>query len=86
MSSDGNAHLDRYIQIMPAEGWYAIYRGENGSEFKCKVTCFALTLRGDIECLDIPPDGSLNNVYDDEQVVRLEYTQFPGRAALRPGQ
>lgn len=32
----------RILQIMPAEGWVAIFEGEEGEELALPLTCFAL--------------------------------------------
>ena len=34
--------VDKIIQIMPAEGWYAKFRDEDGEENYALVVCFAI--------------------------------------------
>lgn len=49
---------EKYIQIMPVDKMYALYKDDNGDKyFLSPIICLALTNDGNIEAIDFDPLG-----------------------------
>lgn len=54
-----------YLQIIPADGWWAIYEMEDGSREKTKIAAISLHREGYLVFLDAPDDtGLCDDVYE----------------------
>lgn len=58
-----------YVQIIPADGWWAIYEMEDGSREKSKISAIALCRHENVDdhliFLDAPDDAGLcDDVYE----------------------
>ena len=62
------------VQLIPATGWYAVYR-EGNIERSYPLVAFGLTRAGDVEPLDIDPLGSVENVAGTSNLIRIEYKE-----------
>lgn len=70
------AEIKRIIQIMPADGWYAIYDGHDDGELWEKLACWALVEMndGETEVVGMDADGySLQPCFETSNFVRYEH-------------
>jgi hypothetical protein len=70
---NGDVELNEYkiLQIMPAEGWYAVYKWENGDSDMNRITCWGLV---EWEDGDRTVEGV--EVDDGETHLCVEYSGF----------
>lgn len=64
----------KVISIMPADGWYAIYReeGEKPGTYPVKIVCVALYDDGDIRFMEADDDGTIDNLAGNCVGVKYE--------------
>ena len=63
-------------QIIPADGWQAVYKNDDGSEYKSQMNCWALIEdeRGEtrIEGMDVDSDGVCSEANLSTNFLRYE--------------
>lgn len=69
------ARPDDIVQIIPADGWFAVYRDDNGAEYRTPLVAWALQRDGIIAPYDTDERGTVEPVNrTDSSFVRIERT------------
>mgnify|MGYP001580523367 CR=1 FL=1 len=72
-----------YVQIIPADGWWAIYKAEDGSTIKSKIAALALDEEGDIVWLDQESRGWCEDATESLNFVGVFYDGDPALDAAK---
>ena len=66
---------DDFMQIIPADGWWAVYKIDGGMRTKSKIAAIALKRNGNVSFLDADYSGYI----DDASIVsNLEGIYYQG--------
>lgn len=73
---------DDIVQLIPADGWCAIY-AHDGEEVAWPVVAFGLRRDGSVRALDMAMDGEIDEVYPDPgHLLRMERAQHAPWASI----
>ncbi len=62
---------NKIVQIIPAEGWWALYKEADGKYWKSKVACFALFQDGSITPMDCDSSGWVDICKETDNLYRI---------------
>lgn len=64
--------MGKVIQIMPADGWYAVYQMSD-NVLRSKLVCWAIDDEGNLAGFDADDVGFIDDAGAAENFVRFEY-------------
>ena len=66
-----DSHSSEYVQLIPANGWYAVYNVD-GKEERSPLVAWALTRGGFVHAVDADVEGAVAEPDTNSNFVRIE--------------